>query len=756
MRVPNVGLVLKLAKARLTERRRQVASSPKLGGAIAAIVVGLTYILVNPGGRGAYYYGQQLEAGNTDTVYVVGRQLFVTIGALALLLYVFRGATSVANYENSERFEELHLPAHVRVAGVYLAEALQLVFIGLIPTVATAVSFAAGSGDPSTGASILVVGLWLGFTLPFAGLTVGLSFNSLLASRLQSGRLKVVAGGICILAYSGLVTQRQAFVPWVADSPLGAPATLAMAGIGGTFEPLWLVLPGISAATYLCSVGVGAQIALLVWRPAQRFPTGEEPQINTRTDTTVRRIRDLPDRYRRLALLSHLTVRNTVRSPSVLLYAGLPIAGLGLVGYGVAIGYRSAWLLPIVAITAGVVAIGSSFTLNLLGTNSRAIPWLFTGVVRPREFVLGSALPVLLLGVPLFVTASVAAGVVAAYSLVQLLAVTVLSIGSLTTAALLSVAAGLRFPNRRQTKLGSAGSISLPSRIGMLSIGGYAFIVALLGVVVLRDPTFRGQLLAGVTPILFSVCIVTVLQYSATVLERGPMELLETRQYPPFQQTLTPRLAAFWDLVAVLAMVVGSSAVLGLSLLVLYGELSEVPPSLQVSSTLAAYSLASIAYLVRHPSSTPSFSLPSRRSLATIVLGVGVLIGIGVTSTLLGTTAETPTSGSGLANANWSSVFLLGVVVAPVVEELLFRGIVQDRLLRAVQPRYAIAIASAPFALAHLVTASSSVTIAAVMGAIIWLQSVVLGTAYYRSETLVVPLAIHVGYNAVAFLPAFL
>lgn len=84
-------------------------------------------------------------------------------------------------------------------------------------------------------------------------------------------------------------------------------------------------------------------------------------------------------------------------------------------------------------------------------------------------------------------------------------------------------------------------------------------------------------------------------------------------------------------------------------------------------------------------------------------------------------------------------------------EELLFRGVVQGTLRRAFGAVGAIGIASAIFAAVHVVALSGGAGARVVTIGVLFLPSLVFGTAYERTRNLVVPALIHGGYNATLF-----
>ena len=82
------------------------------------------------------------------------------------------------------------------------------------------------------------------------------------------------------------------------------------------------------------------------------------------------------------------------------------------------------------------------------------------------------------------------------------------------------------------------------------------------------------------------------------------------------------------------------------------------------------------------------------------------------------------------------------IVMAPLVEEIFFRGLLQSMLRRYLQnPWLAIVLASAVFAVMHLETPQNAIPLIAL--------SLVLGYNYERTGRLTSPILIHVLFNAV-------
>ena len=89
-------------------------------------------------------------------------------------------------------------------------------------------------------------------------------------------------------------------------------------------------------------------------------------------------------------------------------------------------------------------------------------------------------------------------------------------------------------------------------------------------------------------------------------------------------------------------------------------------------------------------------------------------------------------------------VVMVGIA-APVVEEMLFRGMLLSRLVRSMSPMWAIVVQAALFAVIHLLDPSA---IAALPGLV--LVGAVLGYCAIRTGNLALPIMIHAGVNLTA------
>jgi membrane protease YdiL (CAAX protease family) len=89
-------------------------------------------------------------------------------------------------------------------------------------------------------------------------------------------------------------------------------------------------------------------------------------------------------------------------------------------------------------------------------------------------------------------------------------------------------------------------------------------------------------------------------------------------------------------------------------------------------------------------------------------------------------------------------VVMVGVA-APVVEEMLFRGMLLSRLVRSMPPMWAVVVQAAVFAVIHLLDPSA---VAALPGLMI--IGFVLGYAAIRTGNLSLPIMLHAGVNLTA------
>ncbi|SDR43404.1 CPBP family intramembrane glutamic endopeptidase [Natronobacterium texcoconense] len=170
-----------------------------------------------------------------------------------------------------------------------------------------------------------------------------------------------------------------------------------------------------------------------------------------------------------------------------------------------------------------------------------------------------------------------------------------------------------------------------------------------------------------------------------------------------------------------------------------------------VAAALLSFSLGWI------PKRVVGFAVPTGRQL---LVGVGATVGLVVLAALLSALVEfvgAPASDHALFDEDapvsyYVVLAVLSILVIGPVEELLFRGLIQNYLRSAVTPVWAVVWTSVLFAVVHLpayLTGAFSTAVASL--AVIFVLSLVLGAIYERYRNVVLVMLIHGFYNAVLF-----
>jgi membrane protease YdiL (CAAX protease family) len=140
----------------------------------------------------------------------------------------------------------------------------------------------------------------------------------------------------------------------------------------------------------------------------------------------------------------------------------------------------------------------------------------------------------------------------------------------------------------------------------------------------------------------------------------------------------------------------------------------------------------------------------ARWFFAGIGLQLVALIPIGILESIYGHTAKQDVVKVADRAHGWQvPVMALAIVLlAPLTEELLFRGVLLRSLLRKVSPAWAVLVSAGVFGLVHALGDPSIGTLIA-MPAII-LLGVVSGYRAYRTGNLCQSILLHVGFNALS------
>ena len=175
---------------------------------------------------------------------------------------------------------------------------------------------------------------------------------------------------------------------------------------------------------------------------------------------------------------------------------------------------------------------------------------------------------------------------------------------------------------------------------------------------------------------------------------------------------------------------------------------------LGVGTVLAALLSFSTGWV---PKRVVGFAVPSPREL---LVGVGAVIALLVIAISLGLVSDllgVPASDHALFDEDAPASYYLGlaalsILVIGPVEELLFRGLIQNYMRPAFSSAGAVVGTSILFAAVHLPAyLTGALSTALVSLSVIFALSLVLGAVYERYRNIVLVMAIHGFYNAVLF-----
>lgn len=178
--------------------------------------------------------------------------------------------------------------------------------------------------------------------------------------------------------------------------------------------------------------------------------------------------------------------------------------------------------------------------------------------------------------------------------------------------------------------------------------------------------------------------------------------------------------------------------------------------SARMSLNFVGLLAVAIGYLQWQEEAIVGLSRPGRRDLALIaggfVLFVAVMLALEAVVDVLGLEiAENVAIQRGRAHPELFLVMIpLQVIFTAPAEELLFRGVIQGLYRHAYGVVPGVLFASIIFALFHLPALIGSTGLAPVL-TILLVSGLFLGAIYEYAENLLVPMAIHAGWNVFVF-----
>ncbi|WP_136600794.1 CPBP family intramembrane glutamic endopeptidase [Salinigranum halophilum] len=215
--------------------------------------------------------------------------------------------------------------------------------------------------------------------------------------------------------------------------------------------------------------------------------------------------------------------------------------------------------------------------------------------------------------------------------------------------------------------------------------------------------------------------------------------------------------------VAVVGIVVGTALVLGSLTAIQASGVRVTPLGFIVASLVllqgVAFGGVALGYL-RYRGLTRDYlgvRVPSLPEVGAVVVGYVVAIGVAITGAIIVSVAGVQAGSNQAAElgAENPEVLLLLIPASILIigpgEELLFRGVVQNRLRETFDAVPGIVIASAIFAAIHFVALSGGAGARLVSIVVLFFPSLVFGAVYEFSKNLVVPALVHGIYNATLF-----
>lgn len=233
------------------------------------------------------------------------------------------------------------------------------------------------------------------------------------------------------------------------------------------------------------------------------------------------------------------------------------------------------------------------------------------------------------------------------------------------------------------------------------------------------------------------------------------------------QRYLPAAVWTFWDATGLfIAGLFGSIAAISLGIAVNGGEeLAQIPLLLASSSGQAIVTLGLLAYMSRSRGTGSwdlDFGLRFERSdwrgllygvglqlAVTLLVTLPVLVLLGVDDPPEQDVAEIVGSASSLVGR--LAVAAVVVVVAPLVEELLFRGVILSRLRRGFGQAASISISAALFSVFHLLDPDTRFLVPG-----LFVIGVVLAIQALRTDRIGLAITTHAGVNLLAVVGLFL
>lgn len=216
------------------------------------------------------------------------------------------------------------------------------------------------------------------------------------------------------------------------------------------------------------------------------------------------------------------------------------------------------------------------------------------------------------------------------------------------------------------------------------------------------------------------------------------------------EHSVVPEKQPLWvTMFAIVGVFIGAMFLMG-ALIAVFGSKESIDKGfVNFLNTLVVFSITivfAVRILIARGAERPIFRFVPKKPNSVVVLWGFVLLMLSsiVFEPLLNLIPDTNQEALGnLVNRGWWG-FATTIFLVPVVEEILFRGIIQESVMREYGKVRGLLFAAFIFALAHIAVPQQAV------GA--FFGGLILGYVYYRTRSLIPVIIIHILNNAVAYL----
>jgi len=180
---------------------------------------------------------------------------------------------------------------------------------------------------------------------------------------------------------------------------------------------------------------------------------------------------------------------------------------------------------------------------------------------------------------------------------------------------------------------------------------------------------------------------------------------------------------------------------------------NEASTYINIIAVCVALLFVAMFYFVRQRSLADAANIrpvPPMKFGSAFICGLTLQVPVGIVVTMIPFSDEIVKNHDKVINSATAPIWaqmLYGVIIAPVVEEIFFRGIVHDRLSKVMALPVAVVLSSIGFALLHGELLSIIVAFAC---------GVVLALLYSRFDSVMVPIAFHIGFNLFGYAVPYL